>query len=291
MGNIQSSTIQYRGRFLVLSVLIMTGLAAVVFAASVSDGNVERRIVPVELDNISGLSFDGQLLWVTVDGAGQLYGVDPTTGNIERTLDFAIAETGGSAWDGRALWQLAYLEETIYRIDLESGEILDRIPAPGEGICSGMTYDGAYLWLANNDEEVLYQIDPANGGQVVQTLEGDFETTGLAWDGQHLWNGVLVGTTEDHDAPAPYTGFVQERDLEQASTLRVLPVQGVFAGGSDWTPGQVRMQRMWWYDGYHGELIEFSFERRESSWQGMAVLLGLANLFAAAWVVGGREVV
>ncbi len=249
----------------------------------------EREILPVALDNISGLAWDGEHLWITSEGAEKIVAVDPESGAITREIPFPIAATGGSAWDGTSLWQLAYAERKIYQIDRDSGTIRGSIKAPGQGICSGMTFDGSHFWLANPDEKKLFRID--REGAVVAVYPGLYETTGLAWDGRHLWSGVLVGTTADHDAPPPKSGFVQEQDLETGTTERVLPVAGVFAGSTDWTPAQpTRARRMWWYDGHHGELVAFTFNPAGPNLQLMGwlvALLGTVNLLAGGWLLTG----
>jgi len=84
-------------------------------------------------ENLSGITYDGTSLWLTVDGAGQILEVDPHTLNIRRTLAFPSKATGGNAWDGHKLWQLAYQDRTISRIDPKSGAIEAVIPSPGAG--------------------------------------------------------------------------------------------------------------------------------------------------------------
>ena len=161
--------------------------------------------------------------------------------------------------------------------------MLETLPAPGGGICSGMTYDGRALLLANPDDRKIYRIDPRSEGRVLTSYDADFETTGLIWDAGRLWNGVLVGTTEDHAEETPYTGFVQRRDLATGKTLAALPVQGVFAGGSDGF-GSRRAQRMWWFDGYHQQLIEFRWHRPAISPAVLAAVLAAVNLILGGCV-------
>ena len=204
--------------------------------------------------NVSGLSYDGSSLWVTIDGAETIYQVEPESWQVKRQIAFPVKATGGSAWDGKSLWQLAYEEKRIYQLDLPSGRVLNTIPSPGDGMCSGTTFDGKYLWVANFEDKKLYQIDQNNGGKIVQTLPGYFEATGLAWDGQHLWNGILVGTLT-HDEETPYTGFVQQKNLNTQETSRVLSIPGVGPGTSDWTPASRRASRFWWYDGFHNQIV------------------------------------
>lgn len=273
-------------RWLISGVLLVSALAWLGLA--VSGGGLlsttpRQTAVPVELENVSGLSYDGEGLWVTVEGARKIYRVDPDSGAIGREIVLPVARTGGSAWDGEHLWQIAWEDKEIYRLDLASGRVIETFATPGEGICAGMTFDGSHLWLSNVEDEKLYRIDRERG-EVVQVVEGDFETTGLAWDGEHLWNGVLVGSG-DHDAETPYTGFVQERDLQSARTLRVLPVHGVFAGSSDWMPGGGRAERLWWFDGYHQQLVQFDLRQRYRHvwrWLGLG-LLAIHLVAVAAW--------
>lgn len=135
-----------------------------------------------------------------------------------------------------------------------------------------MSFDGESLYIANWEDQAIYRVDTTDGA-VQEVYESLFETTGLAWDGASLWNGVLVGT-ESHDEATPYTGFVQQRDLRHGRTLRALPVQGVFAGTTDWIPGDGSARRMWWYDGYHNRLLELPLNPQVPVWPLLPALIG-----------------
>ena len=54
-------------------------------------GPPERRVVPVALENVSGISWDGEALWVTVDGTGVIHRVDPDSGAIDRRIELGVA--------------------------------------------------------------------------------------------------------------------------------------------------------------------------------------------------------
>jgi hypothetical protein len=247
----------------------------------------ESRALPTRLTNLSGISWDGSRLWLTVDGSARLYRVHPETGAVERTFVLPAVDTGGSSWDGRRLWQLAYNDRRIYRIDPRDGRIELSIPSPGRGRCSGMAYDGRHLWLANWEDKLIYEIDQERGGRVLRSLQGDFETSGLAWDGRYLWNGVMVGAEEAHDASAPPTGFVQQRDVATGEILRVFPIPGVGPGASDWLPGEGRRScRFWWYDHFHGKVVRLDLKEEgegavRSSLAGL-LLLNAGTAVAAA---------
>lgn len=208
--------------------------------------------------SVSGLTYDGHFLWITLDGEALILGVDPKTGQVRKRIAFSTPDTGGSAFDGRFLWQVAYLERTISRIDLETGQILEKIPAPGPGDSksAGLTYDGQYLWVSNFDVGKIYRIDPTRHGVIVGEIEGGFETTGLAWDGASLWNGILRGVTANHGADTPVNGYVQQRDSTTGAMGRTFPINGVGPGTSDWLPGGPVSTKFWWYDGIHNTIVQ-----------------------------------
>lgn len=240
-----------------------------------------RRVVPAPVTDVSGLAWDGERLWVTAEGTGRAVRVDPDTGAVEGAVGLPVRETGGSAWVDGELYQLGWSARRIYRIDPASGRVLGSFPSPGRGMSSGMTYDGRHLWVANWEDPALYRVDPRRGGRTVASRPGGFEVTGLAWDGRHLWNGLLVGPSEDHAAPPPLTGFVQAVDLANGRTVRALPVSGVFAGTTDWVPGRGPARRMWWFDGRHQELVEFSWRPPA----GLVALRAVAALLVAFHLV------
>ena len=125
--------------------------------------------LPTTLSNVSGIAYDGTSLWVTVDLEGLICQVAPDTGAVKRKIQFASHKIGGNAWDGSYLWQLAYEDKTISRIDLNTGQVTAVIATPGTGMCSGMTFDGQYLWVANFDEEKIYQIDQNRRRGAIET--------------------------------------------------------------------------------------------------------------------------
>ena len=234
-------------------VMILVLVAAVPNARELSP-----RVTPIALKNISGMAWDGEKLWITVDGEGAIYRVDAASGSIERRLPFPSRETAGSAWDGKALWQISYKARTISRVDPASGKITAVIATPGNGGCSGMTYDGRHLWIANYDTELIYAVDPRNG-KIVGQIAGNGHATGLAWDAGRLWTGFVLPSNSP--AATPRIGFVQEIDVRSQLPIRAIPIAGVFAGTSDATPASPRATRMWWYDGYHERVVEIRLGR------------------------------
>jgi hypothetical protein len=237
--------------------------------------------------NVSGISYDGMSLWITIDGGQVIYQVDEKTNAVLRQIPFFEKASGGSAWDGQYLWQLAWMSKKMYKLDLKTGAILESFHSPGAGMCSGVTFDGRYLWVANFEDGKIYQIDQNRGGAILRAIDGLSEVTGLAWDGRYLWNGILVGT-KSHDEATPYTGFFQQRDLATMHTLRVIPISGIGPGTSDWLPGGPSSRRFWWYDGFYDRMVRVELPPPARRWV-VEVATAVALAIAAAVFFGYRS--
>ena len=212
----------------------------------------------VDGKSVSGLSYDGNFLWVTLDGEPWILKIDPESGEELQRIPFFTKNTGGSAFDGKYLWQIAYLDRTISKINLESGEVLMKIVTPGLGnsMSAGMTFDGQYLWVSNFDDGNIYQIDPEEPTRQNQIIKGGFTTTGLAWDGVSIWNGILVGVTKDHGMVTPKGGYVQKRNMKPNSiNSDSFSLSGVGPGTSDWIEGEVVSSKFWWFSGVNNQIM------------------------------------
>lgn len=271
---------------LVMAVALSAATVAMCMRAATIDREpIQTDVFPWNGGSVSGFAFDGKALWITRDGAPFIHRVDPVSGAVTRTIRFVTGDTGGSAWDGRTLWQIAYLERMVYAIDVQRGVTTRAFSTPGKGLCAGMTFDGRYLWIANFEEARIYRVDPEAGGRVVGSIAGEFETTGLAWDGRSLWTGILVGT-KTHDEATPYTGFVQQLAGTSPPPRQVWPVPGVGPGASDWLPGRAEATTFWWYDGFHKRVLVM--RRREPHLHAAAMLAAFAALAAAAALTGAQ---
>jgi sugar lactone lactonase YvrE len=123
-------------------------------------------------------------------------------GDVSRNFGAPYSCPTGMASDGKNIYAADSKSDKIYRLDPESGKVIEEIDAPGYRI-QGMTFDGKLLWLVDAEENVLLQFDP-----IRQTTEKTIwcpakRPTGLAWDGQYLWLGdsrpgrLLQVSTED----------------------------------------------------------------------------------------------
>src|SRR5690606_41025216 len=63
--------------------------------------------------------------------------------------------------DLRYLFQIS--EARIHRIDPQTGEVLDSIPAPGNGGDSGLAWAEGSLWVGEYRARRIHQVDPQTG--------------------------------------------------------------------------------------------------------------------------------
>ncbi|MEM9553564.1 MAG: glutaminyl-peptide cyclotransferase [Acidobacteriota bacterium] len=252
---------------------------------------VERRSL-TSPGEITGLSYDGEVLWTTLEGEGLLYRLDPETGDVLGRQEIPWTATGGSAWDGEYLWQMAWEADTIYKLEMPEGRVVDSIPTPGEGSCAGLTFDGTHLWVANWDDYLIFKVDQRSNGEVLATYKGNYETTGLAWDGRRMWTGLLIGT-QYHGEEVPETAFIQRWRPETSSTEAidtdmVLAIDGVGPGTSNWLPGVEKADRFWWWDAFNRELVIVDISPTPvAGLRNLAIVLWALVLAASGWGLFG----
>ena len=116
------------------------------------------------VDRIHGVTHDGRCVWAAT--GAKLIAFDPESGQLARTLD--RAGDAGTAFDGKHLYQIA--EARIDKIDPATGEVVASIPAPGQGLDSGLAWAEGSLWVGQYRDRKILQIDPRTGA-VLRTIE------------------------------------------------------------------------------------------------------------------------
>src|SRR5262247_864821 len=109
------------------------------------------------VDNVHGVTFDGQHVWFAAGDT--LQALDPASGKMLRSI--AVGAHAGTAFDGQHLFQIA--EDRIQKIDPKTGRVLATIPAPGGGADSGLAWAEGTLWVGQYRERKIHQIDPQTG--------------------------------------------------------------------------------------------------------------------------------
>lgn len=155
-------------------------------------------------DCIHGVTHDGQHVWAAT--GARLVAFDPDTGEPTRTLERTC--DAGTAFDGTYLYQIA--EARIDKIDPATGDVVASIPAPGQGIDSGLAWAEGSLWVGQYRDRKIHQIDPATGA-IRRTIESNRFVTGVTWVDGELWHGTWEGDDSDIRRIDPQSGAVLER--------------------------------------------------------------------------------
>jgi transglutaminase-like putative cysteine protease len=174
---------------------------------------------------------------------GYLLAVDPADGSVQSAFHVADRLTGVTC-DGEYLWTCSELVDAIFRIDPASGEILDRLAAPGSAP-AGLAWDGEALWCVDRETETLFRLSPEDGSVIselsyIATAEDAIfdaprSFRGLMWNSGYLY---LVDSARRRIFQIdPKTGFV----TSQIDTPTGYP-RGIAADG----------ERFWYTDRYLG---------------------------------------
>jgi len=134
----------------------------------------------------TGLTWDGNFLWVADRKTDSLYKIDPKDGSIEKSIPSPSFWPMGLAWDGKFLWNVDIREEIIYKIDPESEQVVFSIPTPCPNP-RGLACDHNNLWVCDDKEDKIYQVSPEDGTIISSFQSPSSNPTGLSYDGTYLW--------------------------------------------------------------------------------------------------------
>jgi len=152
----------------------------------------------------TGLTWDGEYLWVTSFISERIYKVDPDDGRVIESFSSPDSDPEGLAWDGNYIWHVdggnAYelgeeAELYIYKIDPQSGDATQMFEAPGGLNAEDLAWGGGYLWYVDGAPEAeaegtttIYKIDVSNGEVVKEFSAPGNHPSGLTWIGSYLWH-------------------------------------------------------------------------------------------------------
>ncbi|WP_462279722.1 transglutaminase domain-containing protein [Salinivirga cyanobacteriivorans] len=143
----------------------------------------------------TGLTFDGELLWVADRAAKKLYGLNPDNGKVKKELESPAYWPMGMTWDGEALWNVDVkgglpLSENYhgvaYRIDPKNGEVLRTVKL-SVSKAQGLAWDGRYLWVADDGLNVIEQVNANDGTTIKSFPSPTLNPNGMTFDGKYLW--------------------------------------------------------------------------------------------------------
>lgn len=191
--------------------------------ATVRAAEIVREYGPFAgADCVAGVTHDGKQVWAAT--GDKLVAFDPASGSPTQTLEHPC--DAGTAFDGKYLYQIA--EQRIDKLDPASGKVLASIPAPGQGLDSGLAWAEGSLWVGQHRDRKIHQIDPATGA-LIRTIESNRFVTGVTWVDGELWHGTWEGDESDIRRINPDSGAV----LERLEMPRGVGVSGLESDGAD----------------------------------------------------------
>ncbi len=199
--------------------LVLTGSRT----ATAKPGDVVKTF-PSPGPCLTGLAWDGHLLWAADRRTDSLYAVDPATGHVVRKLPAPGYWPLGLAFDGQTLWCVDKDDNKLYQISLSNGEILHVVDSPARNPF-GLAWDGQHLWLADDGSNQILQISTDDGTTIRSFPAPSGHPQGLAFDGTYLWisdriaDELYVATTDGEvlfvlKSPGPYaTGLAFDGNM------------------------------------------------------------------------------
>ncbi len=143
----------------------------------------------------TGLTWDGNTLWVAGRASKMIFAVDPSSGEVVRKLSSPAYWPMGMTWDGEALWNIDVkgglplsenYQAVAYRINPETGMVLRTVKLPVKK-ARGVAWDGKYLWVADESEHVLVQLNSQDGTTIRSFPSPTAHPCGLTFDGTYLY--------------------------------------------------------------------------------------------------------
>jgi outer membrane protein assembly factor BamB len=151
----------------------------------------------------SGLAWDGNFLWASGYNKPFIFKMD-VLGNVLDSIPSPTlnsAHGGGLEFDGTYLWVVVEEDGILYKVDTNTGSVLQQIILPTSGSFGsnnlGIAFDGQYLWNTHSNDNFLYKIDPSNG-QVLASIPTLYSMIAIEWI-----NGKLYGVNSFFN-PTPY---------------------------------------------------------------------------------------
>jgi YVTN family beta-propeller protein len=171
--------------------------------------------------------FDGQYIWVGVEGkgGGALEKLTQTGVELSTTpVGFAPIEM---TYDGARVWVTNYTSSTVSIVD-QNGVVVRTIFLPTGAHPEGIFFDGKYVWVANNGLGVN-SVSKFDAGSMafVATYPVGLAPDGIAFDGTYIW---VTNSFSDN---------VMKLDRETGEILRtyptgVYPLSIIFDGKDIW---------------------------------------------------------
>jgi hypothetical protein len=107
-------------------------------------------------------------------------------GDVVKRMNLPFHHPTGIAWAGRYLWVADRKTDMFYKLDSETGSLVDSVVTPGY-FPSGLAWDGKLLWSTDLSDAKIYATDVSTGNTIVSFDAPAAGPTGIAWEGSSLW--------------------------------------------------------------------------------------------------------
>jgi len=202
----------------------------------------------------SGITWDGSNFWAISDS--EIYKLDSEGGVIYtdnafgEKMEVKSRAPGGNAtglaWGENYLWYVSggnFNDGTIYKLSpqTENGSLsIDRLSSfdvpemDGSGEAEDITLGDNSIWVSYDNpmgdiDEMIYEFD-MDGNLISEFKAPGSEPSGLAWDGEYLWNG----NTER----APEPGKIYKLDTN-GNVISEFDAPDSWPGGMEWIEGNL----------------------------------------------------
>jgi outer membrane protein assembly factor BamB len=153
---------------------------------------------PCDMPN--GLQWTDEGLFVMDQKSDNVYVVDET-GKLLRTINTPTANGSGITVGGGFLWTASNGNSTsrparstdtglgyIYKLDLKTGEPIDRFRTPDGGGIHGIEWDDGKIWITAFNPLAIHLADPSDNYKIVHKFEVELPRLhGLARVADGLW--------------------------------------------------------------------------------------------------------
>jgi hypothetical protein len=124
---------------------------------------------------------------------------DDETRRIVRKIGNGLGLTWSLAWHNQSIWT-ATLGGQVYRLDPQTGNVLDSFTLTGSSQPWGMTFDDqGYMWVVDFAERKVFKVNPSTHAVVASFPSPNASAggcKGITWDGTYLnvmgWTSPVV---------------------------------------------------------------------------------------------------
>jgi streptogramin lyase len=137
---------------------------------------------------LGGFVFAREQLWVAA--AGTIVRIDPRTRTVVDTIELENFEPEGLAVDGDLLWVSSSFEQSVLRFDLKTMKVRDRVPVGGANF-GGFVVGDSY-WVSGNNTLYRLDLETGEVEDQLDLVGfGPFAAAGDLWTVDFVSNTVF----------------------------------------------------------------------------------------------------